>query len=228
MKIFVTTCDKFDRILKGFTYMFNKHWSSDAEVTILGYGAPSFSLPDNFKFISLAKQQKDWTSALIPFFKQLSDEYFGLMLDDYYVLSVNKLLLHEAEEYMAEGVEKISLKSSKYWQNRDGFLGKNVNFNIAKQDFKHRLAICPQFVRRDYFLKYLKPGKTIWQYETQFGATKNDGAQILAPKQDLLISAQVVSRGKISKQEEILRIKKEDLDAMRQLGVSDFNPRGAI
>ena len=220
MNIFVTTCDKYDHILKGFVYMFNKHWSSDINVTILGYSSPSFKLPDNFKFISIGKQEKygtDWTSALIPFFKQLPDEYFCLILDDYYLLNINKDLLREAEKHMIRGVEKISLKSSKYYPG--GFLGKDVNFDIAKQDYKYRLALWPQLVRRDYFLKYLIPGKTIWRYEVQFNATKNDGAQILAPKQDIFYHANFAGKGKILGRKDLLKIKKEDLDALKQLEI---------
>jgi len=224
MKIFVTTCDKFIRIMKGFAYMFNKHWSPDVEVTVLGYGVPPPGLPDNFKFVSLAKRQRDWTSDLIPFFKQLSDEYFGIILDDFYLrVDINKILLCEAEKHMVAGVDKVVFISLRYGNpfRRKG-IGeeKDANFDIYRQDYKYRLALYPQFVRRDYFLKYLHPGKNIWQYETQFNATKNDGAQILAPKHDIAPYAAVVARGRISNPNEISKIKEEDLNALRQLGLS--------
>lgn len=221
MKIIVVTCDKYINFFKGFVYMFNKHWSSSAGVTVFGYSIPSFDLPDNFKFISVGKQErygKDWTSALIPFFKQLSDKYFILLLDDFYILNINKSLLYEAEKHMAEGIEKIHLT------NFNGCTGifekeKNVNFNVLKQDYKYRLSLQPSFIRRDYFLKYLKPRKTIWQYETNFGDPNKDGAQILIPKKDIVSYSNFVRKGKASNPRQISKISKEDLNVIKQLGI---------
>jgi len=218
MKIIVTTCDKYIHFLKGFIYMFNRHWLFPVDVTVLGYSIPPF-LPDNFKFISVGKQERygnDWTSALIPFFRQLSDEYFILFLDDMYVLNVNESLLREAEEHMAKGVEKIHLT------NLSGCLGtfekeKDVNFNILKQDFKYRLSLQPCFIRKDYFLKHLIPGKNIWKYETNFEASRNDGAQILVPKQDIVSCSNFVQKGTVSNPVQISKIKKEDLSVIKQL-----------
>lgn len=217
MKIIVTTCDEYLHVLEGFIYMFNKYWSSGTEVTVLGYSVPSFDLPDNFKFISLGEQKKygrDWTTALIPFFKQLPDEYFVFLADDIYVLNVNKPLLQEAEKHMAKGAEKVYLRS---FPGRTFKEEKDVNFSIWDQDANYRLSLTPGFFRRDYFLKYLNPGKTVWQYEIQV-APMNDGAQILVPKQDIVSVANFMNKGKISASEQISKIKKEDLDAIKQLG----------
>jgi len=222
MKIIVTTCNKYLRFLRGFVYMFNKYWSPNANVTVLGYSAPSFDLPDNFEFISLGEQKKygeDWSSALIPFFKQLPDEYFILLLDDYYILNVNKLLLYEAEKYMIKGIEKVFLTNLGRGPSSGVFeKEKDTHFNILKQGFSWRLSLQPNFVRTDYFLKYLNPKKTIWQHETNFKLSLNDGAQILTPKQNIVYYSNFLKMGKVSRQ--ISRIKKEDLDAIKRLGVS--------
>lgn len=222
MKIIVTTCDKYLCYLRGFAYMFNKHWSSCVEVTVLGYSIPSFALPSNFKFISVGEQRKygkDWSSALIPFFKQLPDEYFILLLDDFYILNVNKLLLHEAEKYMIKGVEKVFLTNLGRGPSSGVFeKEKDAHFNILKQTFSWRLSFQPNFVRTDYFLKYLNPKKTIWQHETNFKPTLNDGAQILIPKQDIVYYSNFVKMGKVSSSNQISRIGKEDLNAIKQLG----------
>jgi len=199
--------------------MFNKHWSPDVEVTILGYNPPLFNLPPNFKFVSLGKQEEygnEWTTALIPYFKQMPDEYFILFLDDIYILSINKSLLHTAEKYMIDGVEKVHLI------NFDGQVfkeEKDVNFNTWEQGAKYRLALQPAFIRRDHFLKYLIPGiKTIWKYDGNYEIAKNDGAQILVPKQNIISYANFILRGKL-RPGEMSKIKKEDLDAIKQLGV---------
>ena len=218
MKIIVITCNEYLHILRGFIYMFNKHWSPDTEVTILGYNHPAYDLPPNFKFISLGKQEEygsEWTTALIPFFRQLPDEYFILLLDDIYILDINKPLLYEAENHMMDGIEKIHLTSL---GNRVLKEEKDINFNVWGQGAKYRLSLLPIFVRRDYFLKYLVPGKTIWKYETNHKAVKNDGAQILVPKQNIISCSNFVSR-LIIRPGQISRIEEEDLCMLKQLGV---------
>lgn len=218
MKIIVTTCNEYLHILRGFIYMFNKHWSSDAEVTILGYNHPAYNLPPNFKFISLGKQEEygsEWTTTLIPFFRQLPDEYFILLLDNSYILGINKPLLHKAESHVIDGVEKIHLT------NLGGRVlkeEKDADFNIWGQDAKYRLSLHPIFIRKDYFLKYLVPGKTIWKYELNHEAAKNDGAQILVPKQNIIPCSDFVTRLTI-RPDQMSRIGKEDLGMLKQLGV---------
>jgi len=198
--------------------MFNKHWSPDAEVTILGYNPPAYDLPDNFKFISLGKQEKydnGWTTALIPFFRQLPNEYFILLLDDVYILDINKSLLHKAEKHMIDGIEKVYLVN---FGGRVFKEEKDVNFNIWGQDAKYRLALQPAFVRRDYFLKYLIPGKTIWKYEANRKIAKNDSAQILVAKQNIISYSNFVTRLTI-RPKHMAKIRKEDLDMLKQLRV---------
>ena len=198
--------------------MFNKHWSLNAKVTILGYNPPTYDLPDNFKFISLGKQEEygsAWTTALIPYFKQLSDEYFIFLADDYYILSMDKSLMHEAEKYMKKGVEKVHLTN---FNNRIFNKEKDVNFNIWEQDAKYRLSLQPCFIRRDYFLRYLYPGKSAWRYETNFYDSRNDGAQILVTKQDIVSYSNFTTQGKTNSRR-MSKIMKEDLDALKQIGV---------
>ncbi len=219
MKIIVTTCDAYLNVLRGFVYMFNKHWPSNAEVTVLGYSSPSYDLPDNFKFISLGEQQKygrEWTTALIPFFKQLPDEYFMLFLDDCYVLDVNESLMRVAEEHVAKGAEKVSLE---HYPGRTYRKEKDINFSLWNQDANYRLSLGQGFYRRDYFLKYLIPGKTIWQYEVQT-TPMNDGAQFLTPKQNIVFIANFMLKGKIAdNSEQISKIKEEDLAVLKQYGL---------
>lgn len=218
MKIIVSTCDAYLHILRGFIYMFNKYWLSDAKVTVLGYSAPSFDLPDNFEFISLGKQEKygrEWTTAMVPFFEQLEDEYFMLFLDDLYVLGVDESMLYVAEKHILENkAEKVCLRC---FPGRDFEKEKDADFDIWNQGANYRLNLALSFYRKDYFLKYLIPGKTIWEYETQ-GTSMNDGAQILAPKKNIVSYAHFISKGKLTGPEQISRIKEEDMNAIKQLG----------
>lgn len=227
MKIFVTTCDKFIQIMKGFTYMFNKHWSPDVEVTVLGYDIPPPGLPDNFKFVSLGKQDrsiKDWAGPLIPFFKQLPDEYFILILDDHYILNINKPLICEAEKHIKSGIDKVFLVNLRANEIQRTGIGKekDVNFNWAKQGYVGRLSLHPQIVRRDYFLKHLRSGLNIWEYENNRmksspRGSMHDGAQMLIPKCNIAPYFNYVVKSKL-RANQAIKISKEDLDALKRLG----------
>ncbi len=89
VSINVLTNDKHLWLLKGFSYLFNKFWSSQ-KVNIWGFGYPEFELPDNFIFHSLADNNypaQRWSTALIEMCHQIEDDYFILMLEDYWLIS---------------------------------------------------------------------------------------------------------------------------------------------
>lgn len=45
MKVIVSTSDKYEDVLKVYCFLFNKFWSTDQEVEVVGYKKPSFTLP---------------------------------------------------------------------------------------------------------------------------------------------------------------------------------------
>ena len=59
INIYVSTCDLTIYAVDVFQHLFNKNWSANQKVTILGYSEPSFELPSNFDFISMGEKQID-------------------------------------------------------------------------------------------------------------------------------------------------------------------------
>ena len=54
---------------------------------------------------------------------------------------------------------------------------------IFDQDVDYRLSLHPAIWKREYFLKYLKPSMSCWQFELKDNdKAKNDGARIIAHK----------------------------------------------
>lgn len=91
MKVYVTLADKYHPILPIFIHQFNRHWSSDQEVVVVGFSPPACYLPPNFSFYSIGPQEhypfQQWSNALMRFLTHLNDEdadpIFCLMLEDY-------------------------------------------------------------------------------------------------------------------------------------------------
>ena len=75
LNVYISTCDSNQFIIKYFQHFFNKYWSKDINVKILGFTQPNFKLENNFEFISMGKEQvggaKGWTNYLIDFFSSI-------------------------------------------------------------------------------------------------------------------------------------------------------------
>jgi len=72
MTVYVTTCDKYSHLLKGFAYLFNKYWGAEQAVVVLGFAKPDFELPPNFKFHSMEeKETRPWTDNLKTYFESI-------------------------------------------------------------------------------------------------------------------------------------------------------------
>src|SRR5688572_24969273 len=99
LRVYVTTSDYYNHLIPGFTYLFNKYWSTDQQVTFLCYTKPSFTLPSNFSLLSLGPPENfgnevpewakgrrgikgelyptpQWTDSLRPVFERLADPHF--------------------------------------------------------------------------------------------------------------------------------------------------------
>lgn len=83
----VSTADPYNHLLPGFAWCFNKYWSKNQRVTVLGYSKPP-PLPDNFEFHSLApRQDKPFTFYLGKYIATLEDKYFVFTMVDYWLVN---------------------------------------------------------------------------------------------------------------------------------------------
>ena len=83
MKIYVTSSNQYSFLLEPYSILFIRYWPGQS-VEVLGFDESLVpSLPENFKFISLGKQDSGtWSDMLIPFFNSIDDDYFTLIMDD--------------------------------------------------------------------------------------------------------------------------------------------------
>lgn len=90
MIVYVMTSDKYIKAVRTFAWLFNKHWSPEQRVQVVGFAEPDFDLPDNFSFKSLGPMKKypwgKWSNSLLDMMADMSgDEVFCLMLEDYWI-----------------------------------------------------------------------------------------------------------------------------------------------
>jgi len=198
MKFIVTTCNEYDHLMPGFAHQFNKHWPGE-KVDVLCYRKPP-RLPINFNIVLLGKQpyHQVWTTPLIPYFEQLKDELFILMMEDSWIFKdvnytqycVAMTLIHANKNF-----GRCHLHASTGIETAEHKLG----FNEMLQCSDYRTSLHSSIWNREYFLKYLKPDRTCWQFEVKgMKDARNDGALILVPNEDILTYGEIYRRGELN------------------------------
>ena len=189
IKIYVTVSDKYQWLLKPFCYLFNKFWDKNQKVIFLGYKPLEFNLPSNFDFISLGEDlgPNKWSNSLIDFFKKTKETHFILGLEDQILTGPIKkdildILLKECND---PKVGRINLMRDTV--NRPHSLYKQIDedFSIIKanQNSDYRISLMWSIWNKEYFLKYLNPNISAWEFEGSRGEKgQNDGYHILGTK----------------------------------------------
>ena len=169
-------------------YFLNKYWP-DLDITIVGYEEvlDLQNLPENVNVVSLGIQSDfgdSWTNALIPFFKQIPESYFALTLDDHILMNevnVEKMATIE-EQFKTDEVEKAMIGGGIPLSSTTEFKENLLLFN---QDVDYRTSLHPAIWTKHYFLKYLKPDMTSWDFELRNNnEAKYDGCRVINYKYD--------------------------------------------
>jgi hypothetical protein len=184
MKILVTTSNQQLRLLKPHATLFNRYWPGQ-QVTILGFdtiGLPR--LPANFEYVSLGRQDdfgRYWTDPLIPYINELDEDYFVLMMGDFLLtdyVEIERLKALESEIINGDA-DKVVLDThlSAYT------VPYKPGIRELRQEAPYRTTLHPAIWRKEYFLKFLKPKLTAWQFEIHnMPESQRDEARILLPE----------------------------------------------
>ncbi len=197
MRIFVSTSDNYLHLLKKHSYFFNKHWHPDQKVDVLCYKVPDFELPPNYNIISLgSKSGSSWTDPIREFITSIPEDHFVFLLEDLFIIQKVEfdLLGRMCREIRHNQASKAVLERQYHWRMEPFFI--NSDFMVIDQNAEYRMTLKPAIWRKEYFLKYLKPGYSIWDFETKNPEAKNDGAFILQSRGgDVLRTADAMKRG---------------------------------
>ena len=186
MRIIVITSDNYRHLMPEFAERFNRYWGK-VDITCLCYQVPPV-LPDNFEIVSLGEQPAngDWTSGLRGWFESLVDSRFILLLDDY--MLTDKVDVGIVDQIMQSvwSDEAPLFQCVKFDLTTDR---KNFPHEYcyglpciieSNQDARYRTSLQVAAWDKHYFLKFLVPGRTPWEFEL-LGEKEamNDGAVIL-------------------------------------------------
>ena len=184
MKIYVITSNKYTRSLcPPNIHFLNKYWPNQ-QISIVGYEDVNklTDLPSNVETVCLGKQNefgKMWTNALIPYFETVAEDYFVIMLDDHFLLGpVDFSKMNIVENWVKEGKADKAMIGG----GISLYLSRKISENMLlfDQHIDYRTSLHPAIWKKSYFLKYLKPNMTSWDFEIKNNAeARGDGAKII-------------------------------------------------
>lgn len=201
MKILVATSDNYSFLLEPFYNLFNIFWP-EQHIVFLGFDKTKVpKLPNNCDFYSLGRQKdfgKIWSDPLIPFLEKLEDEYFVFTVEDVMLLDyvdMDKIKLLE-DEIKFNNASKALLDShlNKYaTPYKKGLM-------VMNQTAPYRSSLHPAIWKKEYFMKFLKPGYTAWDFEVlNDEEAKFGGEKIIsvAQEENLYYTCNVYRKGAI-------------------------------
>jgi len=168
MKIIITTSDKYHHLLPIFFYLYNKYWGEPFD--LVGHAKPACELPDNCTWVSLGEQQgpKKWSDQLRPYFEQ-QQSWFIWMMEDTFIKS--------KAEVPPMGFTPIVGRCDLTNDVQKREHTKSNSIVISHPASRYRLSTQPSAWNREFLLKYLTPGLSPWDFETQ--DPKNDGYEVV-------------------------------------------------
>jgi len=197
LTVYITTCDANIFITKYFQYFFNKYWSKDFKVKILGFNQPDFELAPNFEFVSIGKEQKGgskgWSNYIIDYFSQIKDEFFIFGIDDFIVSrEVDIESLKVCIDLMDKSIGRIDLQPSLQYARDPKFVSEHkvvdgIKFlKLAQSGGAFELyqnSGAFSIWNREWFLKNIQRNWSPWDWEiTGSKMANNDGYLVLGVK----------------------------------------------
>ena len=135
-----------------------------------------------------------WSESLGKCVEGMDEDYLLLMLDDYWVQSVDADLLESCEGFMEhQDVDKVDLSGDRMqfpwidWAN---------DFVLTCHDARYKTSLQAAIWRKDYLLKFCDSGWTPWDFEIEGSRdATNDDAVILGTTKPCIRYINVLRRG---------------------------------
>jgi len=222
--VYVTTCNKYQNTaLRPFSYFFNLHWSELQHVVVIGFQAPDFELPPNFKFLSAGedKGQKSWSTGLILALRELQDELFVLLLDDYFLSrKADNSGVATLADYMQShpNTLRMDLTADRLYAGGMFDLEPFGHYDIIETppSTPYQMSVQAGIWRRSLMLELLRPDMSPWEVELQ--TTVPGRMRILGTRQSPVRYANVFKGGDPDKLLNLEQLPGEHVEELRRRG----------
>lgn len=167
MKVYCLTNDNHLHLIEPFSYFWNKY-TNNYPVTIVGFSSPD-NIPFNCDFISLGPQLPagKWSNGLIKLCNLIENDYFILMLEDYWLYSQS--VMYYFDNFIPDGdILRYDLSG-----NRIGHKHNVINYIPgyaileSLQSAKYLMSFQAAIWNKSNLLKVLRPNESPWQSEIE-------------------------------------------------------------
>jgi hypothetical protein len=173
--VVVFTSDKYSWALGPFCHLFDTYWSSLQPVTVVGFNRPSFPLPSNFEFYSVAPQNyppERWSDAVIQYLSGQDFSHFCLFLEDYWLMrgvdhaGITSLMVYTREH---PEVLRMDLTADRLYAGGMYDVEPWGHYDIIETppSTPYQMSTQAGIWNRELLLKLLKHNKTAWEVEIQ-------------------------------------------------------------
>ena len=179
--------------LPAACYLFNKFWFKKQKVTILGYDAPNFILPENFHFVSLGKQRGPayWSNDMFDFYSNCNEKYIYSIWEDCFILKpVDKKIIEMFEKVISIDNNFFKFNLTADVARREHKVlksGKELDLILASQTSAYRFSTQHCIWNRELFLQKLKLSQSPWDFELNNKDAMNNGLNVYATKRKYAI-----------------------------------------
>jgi hypothetical protein len=162
--------------------LFNTYWSAQQRVFVAGYNPPSFDLPDNFTFISIADKDfpaQKWTNGMIHFLEQqFREQLFVWLLEDYWLtrtVDVGGVATLADYVQMHPKVLRLDLTTDRLYNGQMFDVESFGHYDILETPYKspYQMSLQAGIWRRSHLLRVLVRGRTPWQTEIDTRPPRN-------------------------------------------------------
>jgi len=226
IKLFLNTCDATLHFLPIFNYFFEKYWTIDQEIILLGYSQPRCKLSNRIKFISMSPIQEGgvngWATYLKRYFDSIEDEFIMWGIDDHLVVEyVDETIVNHMIN-LIKSDEKIGRIGLTYGiSNRGHSIIESLSdydvieldqYRLPGKPWPYRIDTNYGIWRKSYLLKYLLAGYTPWDFEIKGGElAMNDSYRIISTNRKFAVHKVEGKRGFAPDKVNLLGSKFEDI-----------------
>ncbi len=162
MKLVILTCDTHSWIIPIFNYFYKKYWpDSPYQIKIVTETKPV----DGDVFYA---EEESWSTRLIKYLKQSSDDEFLITLEDYLIKStVDTFRVKLAENLCSDNVGYVRLSNGPYKYFRKHTAHSFPINGFRQYPVRDRFSMVAHmaFYKKQFLLDVLEEGEDIWQAE---------------------------------------------------------------
>lgn len=208
MRVIVFTSTRYSTLLRPFAHLFNVFWGNDQPVTVAGVDGLPFALPDNFTINPAGANYPaaHWQEGAKALLQSIPDEWFVLMLEDYWLCRhVDRAAIESLTE-CARGlgnVTRADLTTDVLHGYMDGRNAREVcnygHYDIIekKTDSLYRMSLQAGIFHRERMIDMLDGGSP-WELELHNRLQHDESQRVIGCRQWPVKYVNAVDKGKLN------------------------------